>query len=127
MMLVVAKGPMLTKKESHMIERILKTGLHIIYQTEYKTFGQCLKLANMKSLSQCRKDIIFKFSNQVVKSGKFNSWFKIMDNTRTTRTRKPRYKPVTSRTTKYEKTALPVMTKSVLWHPPLIYISPNVN
>ena len=120
-------GPMLTKKESYMIERILKTGLHIIYQSEYKSFGQCLKLANMKSLSQRRKDIIFKFSRQAMKSKKFNAWFKAQDDTRTTRTSKPRFKPVTSRTVKYERTALPVITKAVLWHPPLIYISPNVN
>ena len=43
-------GPMITKNESNMLERCLKTGLHIIYQDQYVKFSNALKLANMKSL-----------------------------------------------------------------------------
>jgi hypothetical protein len=43
-------GPMITKEESNMLERCLKTGLHIIYQERYITFQQGLLLANMNSL-----------------------------------------------------------------------------
>ena len=67
-------GPMITKKESNMIERVLKTALHIIFQSEYTSFSSVLKLANMKSLSQRRRDIIFKFSKNIEKSEKYSEW-----------------------------------------------------
>ena len=51
-------GPMISKNESNMIERILKTGLHIIYQQEYCTFTHALKLAHMKSMSDRRRAIL---------------------------------------------------------------------
>ena len=53
-------GPRITKKESYMIERVFKTGLQVIYQNSYVSFHHCLKAANLKSLAQRRKDIIFK-------------------------------------------------------------------
>ena len=42
-------GPMITQVESNMLERCLKTGLHIIYQEQYTSFHQILKLAGIKS------------------------------------------------------------------------------
>ena len=119
-------GPLLTKVESVMIERVLKTGLHIVYQSEYKSFTQCLELAKLKSLSQRRKDMIFIFSKKSLKSDKFNDWFKQDNGLCNTRHKKPAYKPVTCRTLKYERSSLPVMTRAVSWHPPKVYISPNI-
>ena len=42
-------GPMITKNESNMLERCLKTCLHIIYQDKYLSFNHALTLANIKS------------------------------------------------------------------------------
>ena len=120
-------GPMITKKESQMIERILKTGLHVIFQSEYKSFQNALKLAHMKSLASRRKDLIFKFSQKIEKSENFNQWLKKSEKGKNTRQKVPTYKPVTTRTTRFERTALPVLTKALAWHPPLIYISQNIN
>ena len=53
--------PMITKHESQLIERILKTALHIILQEQYLTFHQALKLTRMKSLPLRRKEIFYKF------------------------------------------------------------------
>ena len=44
-------GPMITKHESNMLERILKTGLHIIFQEKYLNFKNSLKLGNLQSLT----------------------------------------------------------------------------
>ena len=41
-------GPMITKQESNMLERILKTGLHIIFQDKYLNFSHALKLGQLK-------------------------------------------------------------------------------
>ena len=51
-------GPMITQKESQMLERILKTGLQIIYQSQYRTFRHGLKLSGMKSLATRRRELI---------------------------------------------------------------------
>lgn len=48
-------GPMITKVESNMLERCLKTGLHIIYQDEYICFNNALRLSNMRSLKVRRQ------------------------------------------------------------------------
>ena len=37
-------GPLITKRERNMIERVFKTGLHIIYQEQYKTFTNAFRL-----------------------------------------------------------------------------------
>ena len=43
-------APMITVSESNMVERSLKTGLHIILQEKYVSFGNALKIAKMQSL-----------------------------------------------------------------------------
>ena len=96
-----------------MLERILKTGLHIIYQKDYISFSNALRLSNRKSLAQRRRDIIVKFSEQAEQSEKYSSWFCKNENQTNTRRRKAKYKPVTCRTTRYERTALNVMTQFV--------------
>lgn len=119
-------GPMITKVESDMIERILKTGLHIILQERYISFHHALNTTNMKSLSDRRKDIIFKFSKNAHKSDTFCSWFAKSEVTRPARSNKPLLKPVTCRTTRYSRSSLPVITQVASWHPPKIYVAPKV-
>ena len=69
-------APLITKVESDMIERVFKTGLKITFQSEYISFNQCLKLANMKSLKSRRKDILFRFFQHAEKHPLFSQWFK---------------------------------------------------
>ena len=110
-----------------MLEGILKTGLHIILQDEYHSFKHALHKTGLKSLSDRRKDLIFSFAKKSEKSEIFSSWFKKQENKCKTR-KKPNhiYKPVTCRTNRYARSALPVMTKAVSWHPPKVYIAPEV-
>ena len=42
-------GSTITKHESNMLEIVLKTGLHIIFQEKYQDFKNALKLGNMLS------------------------------------------------------------------------------
>ena len=108
-----------------MLERCLKTGLHIIYQEQYITFKQVLRLANMRSLKYRRLVLITNFSKKAFRSVKFKTWF-CESEARTTgaRTRGnpiPILKPVPCRTKRYERSAIPLMTKLLSWHPPLQY------
>ena len=95
----------ITKEENNMLERCLKTGLNIIYQEQYITFDQVLKLSNMKSLKTRRFELISKFSKRAYRSEKFKHWF-CESETRTTgvRTRGkpvPRLKPEISKSWPY--------------------------
>ena len=68
-------GPMINKVESNMLERCLKTGLHIIYQEKYTTFSEVLKLAIMRSLKVRQVELITRFSKNAFKSNKYSNWF----------------------------------------------------
>ena len=118
-------GPMITQEESNMLERCLKTGLHIIYQERYITFQQVLLLANMKSLKYRRLVLITKFSKKAFRSEKFKNWFCVSEariNGPQTRGKPlPLLKPVPCRTRRYERSSIPLMTKLLSWHPPLQY------
>ena len=117
-------GPMITKVESNMLERCLKTGLHIIYQEKYTSFSQVLKLANMKSLKVRRVELITRFSKAAFKSDKYSNWFCKSEenlNVATRRSQAPILKPVQCRTQRYSRSSIPVMTQILSWHPPLRY------
>ena len=116
-------GPMITKSESNMLERCLKTGLHIIYQEQYVNFSNALILANMKSLKIRRLEAITRFSKKALSSDKYTNWFQKSDPTSTRLRWRPsaQLKPVTCRTQRYKKSSLPLMTRLLAWHPPLKY------
>ena len=125
-------APLITKHESQLLERILKTSLHIILQEKYVSFQNALKVTHMRSLSQRRKEIVYKFCKKAEKSEVFSKWFSKYDTetstrvTRVTRKNALQYKPVTCRTTRYERSPLPTITNILSWHPPKVFISPKM-
>ena len=119
-------GPMITKHESNMLERVLKTGLHIIFQDKYMNFKNALKLGNLRSLRERRVVQITKFCKKSYKNPRFKTWFceeSQQTPAREQRNRRaaPLLKPVTCRTQRYARSSLPVMTSILSWHPPLLY------
>ena len=120
-------APLITKAESDMIERVLKTGLRVIFQDEYTSFSHSLKLARMKSLKSRRKDILFKFSKQAETHEVFSKWFVRNVDTKITRRKKPQYKPVTTRTSRFARSSIPVMTLALDWHPLKVFVAPNIH
>ena len=124
-------GCMITKSESNMLERCLKTGLHIIFQEQYTSFSYCLRLASMSSLKTRRTAIITRFSKAALSNPKYKNWFcKSEEPTEGARTRqagsRPLLKPVQCRTQRFERSPLPVMTRLLAWHPPLPYTPPHL-
>ena len=116
-------GPMITRNESNMLERCLKTGLHIIYQEQYLSYNNALKLANMKNLRTRRLEAITAFSKKAIYSEKYKNWFSknTETNTRTRWKPKASLKPVSCRTQRYKRSSIPLMTRLLAWHPPLRY------
>ena len=69
-------GCMITKVESNMLERCLKTGLHIIFHDQYITFSHCLQVAKMSSLKERRLTILARFSMKAKKHPKYKDWLR---------------------------------------------------
>jgi hypothetical protein len=130
-------GPLISKAESSMLERCLKTGLHIIFQNDYVSFDHALSLANMKSLKERRVIQITKFSKQAFRNTKYRNWFCETEAPvarpgpalRPTAGRRPAplLRPVTCRTQRYQQSALPIMTELLAWHPPLAWKGVRLN
>jgi hypothetical protein len=121
-------GPMITKQESNMLERVLETGLHIIFQDKYLNFTHALKLGKLKSLKERRIIQISKFSHKAYKNPRYKTWFyesatqqPPVRNTRSSHKSAPLLKPVTCRTQRYSRSSLPLMTSILACHPPLRY------
>ena len=116
-------GPMITARESNMLERCMKTGLHIIFQENYQSYEHALKQANLKTLRQRRILLMNNFAKKASKSERFNKWFVVESNEegKSTRTKKPTrlLRQIPCRTQRYERSSLPYMTKLLSWHPPL--------
>ena len=127
-------GPMITIQESNMLERVLKAGLHIIFQDNYINFKNALILGNLKSLKERRCAQIVSFSNKSYKNPRFQTWFCNKEaneqppiiETRNGHKNTPLLKPVTCRTQRYARSSLPLMTSILAWHPPLRYSPLNL-
>ena len=135
---VVWWGPMIQISESNALERVLKAGLHIIYQNRYKSFKQILKVAKLSSLRERRVLLITRASKKAYVNEKFKSWFCQVENESESQTEEPEsrpntrqprkskpcpplLKPVTCRTRRYTRSTIPLMTRLLTWHPPLKY------
>ena len=127
-------GPMITIQESNMLERVLKAGLHIIFQEKYINFKTALILGNLKSLKERRCAQIVTFSKKSYKNPRFQTWFcnkeangqpPIIESINGHKNT-PLLKPVTCRTQRYARSSLPLMTSILAWHPPLRYSPLNL-
>ena len=103
---------LLTEQERTDLERVLKTGLRIIWGSEYTTFEDMLIKSKLKDLQHVRDKIVRKFIRKSEQHSKFSEWFAPQDPHRVvTRSVRTKYKPVSCRQKTYEKTPIPVMTK----------------
>ena len=127
-------GPMICQRESKMLERVLKTGLHVIFQNEYKYFKHALARGKMRSLKTRRLEIITRSSKKAILNEKHKSWFCAVEpqhnktaNARQRSKPRPLLKPVTCRRTDHNaRSSLPFMTRILSWHPPLVYTPPGL-
>ena len=91
----------------------------------------------MKSLKMRRLEAITRFAHKSIQSEKYNQWFcqsgeeppptNIGPRLRSGRKPVPRLKPIVCRTQRYENSSLPLMTKLLAWHPPMVYTPIHIN
>ena len=112
-------GPALTIHEVKQIERIQKCALTIILGDQYNNYNQAREQLGIDRLSDRRKTLCENFVKQAAKSKKFQNWFNQIENVEnkcsiTTRRNKnktvPLFKPIPTRTSRYEKSPLPYLT-----------------
>ena len=102
---------LLTVQERHDIERVLKTGLRIIWGQEYTTYEEVLRASNLKTMQETRNKIVRKFVRKNINNSKFKKWFCIQENSRITRNSTTnRFKPVSARNAFYQKSPIPTLT-----------------
>jgi hypothetical protein len=104
---------MLTEEEKEDFERVLKTGLKIIWGQHYTSFAEVVKEANISTMRQVRSRIVNKFVRKTIKHDKFKKWF-VRDNIPRMNTRaenRKRFKPVPARRAFYQNSPIPTLTK----------------
>ena len=107
-------SPALTQHEVAQIERVQKAALHIILGNEFITYDEALHRLELDTLSDRRYKICLKFAIKTSKSPKFNQWFTKHEPNQGIQTRsenqKSIFKPVYTRTKRYEKSTIPYLT-----------------
>ena len=102
--------PGLTQKQVHQIERVQKTAIYIILGEQYSSYKNGLKQLKMDTLKDRRQKLCTKFTIKATKHDKFSSWFQENNIHTNTRSIKTKYKKVETRTNRYRKSPIPLLT-----------------
>ena len=103
----------LTQINNTDIERVQKAAFSIILGKQYKSYENALLTLNMEKLNDRRESICLKFAQKSYKSEKFSSWFVPDYKAINTRRKLKNVKVVGTRTARFEKSALPYLTKII--------------
>ena len=105
-------GPMISKEETRRLERIQRTAVHVIMGENFTNYSEAIKECNLERLDKRRNDLIERFAVNTADNPKFKHWFKENSpSKKNNRNRMSKLKPVTTRTEKYKKSAIPRMTE----------------
>ena len=108
---VAAWDCLLTLQERIDFERLLKTSLCIIWGQDYISFEQVLADSKLRIMKQIRDKMVNKFVRKSVNHPKFKNWFCSQGDVQIqTRRKRTKFKPVTTRTTAFAKSAIPTLT-----------------
>ena len=100
----------LTLENKATIERVQKSALAIILGKGYINYDNALSILNLERLSGRREKLCLKFARKSLASEKFSSWYVPDENPQNTRRKLKTVKPAITRTTRFQKSALPYLT-----------------
>jgi hypothetical protein len=103
----------LTLQERVDLERVLKTGLRIIWGQEFTTFEQVLSESKFTTLQETRNKIVRKFVRKTANNNKFQSWFctQNVPNITTRSDNRKHFKPVIAKHEFYRRSCIPTLTE----------------
>ena len=100
----------LTIADNTNIERVQKSACSIILGSNYVSYEDALKKLKMKTLSERRKILCLKFAKKASSHPEHKKWFVENHQSQNTRSKKPTYKPVCTRTERFMNSAIPYLT-----------------
>ena len=104
-------SPGLTLEDSNSIERVQKSALQIILESNYVSYEGALQKLNLESLRSRREKLCLKFAIKSAKHQQFSAWFKPNDYIGpATRSDKPDLKNIYANKVRYEKSPIPYLT-----------------
>ena len=106
-------GHMITQEESKIIEKVLKTSLHLIFGLSYSSYKSALKRAGLITMKERREKLILKFTLKTYENEKFKKWFKEFEKSSNTRNNKQIVEEVRTRTQRYANSPIPQMAKII--------------
>ena len=120
-----AWSTLLMVQESNQIESVLRTGLFLLYGEQFQSFLWALRQAKMRTLKEQRSRNFETFTRDCLRSTKFRNWFVRTEKPpgKATRRKKPRLKPIPTRTQVLARSAIAHMVK--LANSPNIWASRN--
>ena len=105
--------PGLTLENTMNIERVQKSALAIILGKNYIDYESALLSLGLDKLSTRREALCKKFAHKAIQSEKYSSWFAPEEKTYNTRSVASKLKPTQTRTTRFEKSTIPYLTKLI--------------
>ena len=105
--------PGLTLENTMNIERVQKSALAIILGKNYIDYKSALLSLGLDKLSTRREALCKKFAHKAIQSEKYSSWFAPEEKTYNTRSVASKLKPTQTRTTRFEKSTIPYLTKLI--------------
>ena len=100
----------LTLEDISKIERVQKSVCSVILGSEYNSYEEALEKLNMKTLKDRRKELALKFAKKASIHPIHQTWFVQNPEESSTRLKKPKYKPVCYRTSRFLNSAIPFLT-----------------
>ena len=100
----------LTLADRANIERVQKSALHVMLGDKYATYPNALKQTELTSLEERRSILCSKFAYKAVRHHKHSNWFSLNSNVTKTRQVQPKFRPVISKTLRFEKSPISYLT-----------------
>ena len=100
----------LTLENKATIERVQKSALAIILGKGYISYDNALSTLKLEKLCVRRDKLCLKFARKSLASKKYCTWFVPDEKIQNTRRKNKTVKPALTRTTRFQKSALPYLT-----------------
>ena len=99
----------LTVAETHDIERVQKSFLHIALGSNYANYENALSKSKLETLEDRRKQLCLNFAVKAAKHPKHSNWF-VPESGPNTRSVKPKFKAPLGRLQRYKRSPIPYLT-----------------
>ena len=106
----------LSQADRQDIERVQKSALHIVLDSDYLSYKNALDIVKLETLENRRVKLCLKFAKKAEKHHKFKKWFKPTVNNVNTRQKKQKYCEVKARLNRFKQSPIAYLTRLLNTH-----------